>query len=359
MTFRRKTRRNFLADSAVIFGGAFLAPAWNLRANNGLVGRSSAEEASRAAAAAGMPGAAGMAGVDAIEAIDAKPHIAFPTAARERIAIASYPFREFITPGEAQEKSAAPPAAQATKMELKDFAAHVVERFKIHRIEPWSVHFVSQEPRYLAEMRAAFEKAQVSVVNIAVDGERSIYAADAAERERAIAESKSWIDVAVAIGSPSVRTHVAEAKDSGPDLGRAAESLRRVAEYGAQKNIVVNLENDNPVTEDAFFIAKLAATVQSPWLHALPDFANSLVTMPARQAYDAIEAMFSQAYNICHVKAMEVNNNGEKFSVDMKRTFGILKQHNYKGFCSMEFDSPGDPYAGTAELIKQTLQHLS
>jgi sugar phosphate isomerase/epimerase len=347
MTFCRITRRNFLSDATIIFGGALLSPAGNLAvgsAADGTAGRDRYAEQVPSATRAG---------------VDAGPQVAFPTPPRERIAIASYPFREFIRPGEAQEKSAAAAAAQTTKMELKDFASHVVEKFKIHRIEPWSVHFVSQEPRYLAEMRAAFRTAQVSVVNIAVDGEHSIYAADAAERERAVAESKSWIDVAVAIGSPSVRTHVAEAKDSGPDLARAAESLRRVAEYGAQKNIVVNLENDNPVTEDAFFIAKLAATVHSPWLHALPDFANSLLAMPARQAYDAIEAMFSQAYNICHVKAMEVNNNGEKFSVDMKRTFAILKQHNYKGFCSMEFDSPGDPYVGTADLIKQTLQNLS
>jgi sugar phosphate isomerase/epimerase len=347
MTFWRKTRRNFLSDSAVIFGGALLSPAGSLARGGAASGMASLDRNAEE-----IPGAAAA-------GVDTGPHIAFPPLPRERLAVASYPFRNFITPGEAQEKSAAAPAAQAAKMQLKDFAAHVVEKFKIHRIEPWSVHFVSQEPRYLAEMRAAFEEAEVSVVNIAVDGQHSIYAADATERESAIAESKSWIDVAVAIGSPSVRTHVAEAKDSGPDLARAAESLRRVADYGAQKNIVVNLENDNPVTEDAFFIAKLAATVHSPWLHALPDFANSLVAMPARQAYDAIEAMFSQAYNICHVKAMEVNNNGEKFSVDMKRTFAILKQRNYKGFCSMEFDSPGDPYAGTADLIKQTLQNLS
>jgi len=121
----------------------------------------------------------------------------------------------------------------------------------------------------------------------------------------------------------------------------------------------VNLENDNPVTEDAFFIAKLIATVKSPWLHALPDFANSLVTLSEQQAYVAVDAMFSQAYNICHVKALEVNEIGAKFHVNMAKTFKILKQHNYKGYCSMEFDSPGDPYSGTADLIKQTLQYLS
>jgi sugar phosphate isomerase/epimerase len=290
--------------------------------------------------------------------VAAAPHMDFPTAARERIAIASYPFRQFITPAEPGE-AAAGTAGSTPKMELKDFAAHVVEKFKINKIEPWSVHFASQEPQYLATLRAAFEAAHVSVVNIAVDGEHSIFAADAAERRRGIEESKSWIDTAVAIGSPSVRTHLAVAKDSPPEGKRAAESLQEVAEYGAKRNVVVNLENDNPVTEDAFFVAKLVATVKSPWLHALPDFANSLVVMQTAQAYDALDAMFSEAYNICHVKALEVNEIGVKYSVNMGKAFGILKLRNFKGYCSMEFDSPGDPYGGTADLIKTTLHHLS
>jgi len=34
--------------------------------------------------------------------------------------------------------------------------------------------------------------------------------------------------------------------------GANAESLKRVAEYGAAKNVVVNMENDNPKSEDPF-----------------------------------------------------------------------------------------------------------
>jgi sugar phosphate isomerase/epimerase len=321
----RCSRRRFLTETASAFTGALLLPAL--------------------ARSGGSP----------VRSAEAGPHIAFPSDPRERIAIASYPFRDYLTP---VDSGTTPGTAPHTRMELKDFAAQVVAKFNIHKIEPWSPHFISQEPAYLAGLQTAFQNAQVSVVNIAVDGQHSIFAIDAAERAAAIAESKSWIDVAVAVGSPSVRTHVAAAKDSGPDLTRAAESLRHVAEYAATKNVVVNLENDDPVTEDAFFIGKLVATVKSPWLHALPDFANSLVVLPERQAYDALDGMFSQAYNICHVKGLEVNAVGEKFRVNFARAFAILKHFNYRGFCSMEFDSPGDPYAATADLIKQTLKYL-
>ena len=286
-----------------------------------------------------------------LAASNSTPDLKFPTEPRERIAIASYPFRDFIA--RASQQGSAP------KMDLKDFAAHVSEKLNIRKIEPWSRHFRSLDPQYLKEFRATVAKAQGAVVNIAVDGDHSIYAANPAERDHAIAFSKQWIDVAAAIGSPSIRTNIAEAKDSKLDLDRAYASLQRVAEYAASKNILVNLENDNPATEDPFFLVKLIEKVNSPWLHSNPDFCNTLAAFEEDYAYKGLEALFHHAYSICHVKAMEPNGKtGKMAHVDIARAFAILKRANYRGYCSMEFDSPGDPYAGTSALITQTLQYL-
>jgi sugar phosphate isomerase/epimerase len=276
--------------------------------------------------------------------------VLFPTDARDRIAIASYPFRDFIL---GPRDDAAP-----RKMDLKDFAAHCGGKFNIRKVEPWNRHFRSTDAKYLEEFRSSVEKARGAVVNIAVDGDHSPYATEASQRDLAVAFSKKWIDVAVAVGSPSVRTNIAEAKDSKADLDRAADTLKHVVEYAAAKNVVVHLENDNPVAEDPFFIVQLIEKVNSPWLHSNPDFCNSLATGREEYAYQGIAAMFQHAYGICHVKDMETDEKGQVFRVDMARTFGILKRANYRGYCSMEFDAPGDPYAGTAALIAQTLQYL-
>jgi len=285
-------------------------------------------------------------------AADARPSLKFPAAARERIAIASYPFRDFIAGRE--------DSADSGKMELKEFAAHVSAKFNIKKIEPWSAHFRSLEKAYLEELRTTVAKAGGAIVNIAVDGEHSPYAADSAERESAIAFSKGWIDAAVAIGSPSVRTNIPQAKDAKPDVERTAESLQRVAEYGAAKNVVVNLENDNPVSEDPFFLVKVIEKVGSKWLHALPDFGNTLAARDDEYAYKGIEWMFGLAYGISHVKETEVGDGKDKIAhVDLAKTFGIAKKHGYKGYFSMEWDSPGDPYAGTADLIEKTVKNLS
>ena len=244
-------------------------------------------------------------------------------------------------------------------MPLKNFPAHVTEKFNVHKVELWSPVFPSTDSKYLDQLRDAIEKAHSAVVDIAVDAQDGQYSTDPAERGRALTKSKIWIDVAAALGSPSIRTHIQGTKDSKPHVGRASETLSRVAEYGAKKNVVVHLENDDPVSEDPFFIVQVIDKVNSPWLRALPDFGNSLNTHDDDFAYRAIDAMFAHAYGICHVKDGEIDDQGKPTHVDLARTFAILKKNNYKGYCSIEYDLPGDPYKPTAELVEQTVAFLS
>jgi sugar phosphate isomerase/epimerase len=287
------------------------------------------------------------------------PTVAFPSDPRQRVAVAAYPFREFIVSpkGSNGENSGTVPAPE--QIELKDFAAHAAEKFDIHKIEPWSRIFPSTDAKYLEEFRTAMEKAHSAVVDIAVDDQYSQYSQDAAERERAIASGKKWVDVGAALGSPSIRTHVQAAKDSKPDVGRAADTLARVAEYAAKKNVVVHLENDNPVSEDPLFLVQVIEEVNSEWLRALPDFGNTLAAHDEDYAYRAIDAMFAHAYGICHVKDGEVDEQGKAVHVDLTRTFAILKKNGYKGYCSIEYDAPGDPYKPTAKLVEETIRFLS
>jgi sugar phosphate isomerase/epimerase len=282
------------------------------------------------------------------------PHISFPSAPRDRISVASYPFRAYIESPANHDRDSKLPG-----MDLTDFGAHVVNKFDIRNIEPHSHHFRSLNTAYLAGFRKAQEKAGVKVVDIPVDGPDSFYDADAPVRQKAIAYAKKWVDVAVAIGSPSIRTHIARPSNSTPNVERTAASLRMVAEYGAQNNVVINLENDDLVSEDAFFLVKVMEAVDHPYLHALPDFANSMLSGSADFNYRALQAMFQHAYCICHVKDGEDGDDDKTVSVDLKKSFDILKASDYRGYCSMEFDAKGDPYAPTARLIEQTLQYLS
>jgi sugar phosphate isomerase/epimerase len=285
---------------------------------------------------------------------ESEPHILFPTHPRERISIASYPFRAYIVSPDNRDRDTSLPG-----INLLEFPAHVVAKFNIHNIEPHSRHFTSLQPDYLDSFQQVLQKTKVRVVNIAVGATNSFYDADTSAREKALDYAKKWVDVAVRIGSSGVRTHIATAKNSPPNLEPTAENLRNLADYAASKNVVVTLENDDLVSEDAFFLVKVIEAVNHPYLRALPDFANSMLSGDADFNYRALQAMFQHAYNICHVKDGETNDDDKQFSVDLKKSFEILKASNYRGYCSMEFDAPGDPYAPTSKLIEQTIKYLS
>ncbi|HXY01183.1 MAG TPA: TIM barrel protein [Candidatus Limnocylindrales bacterium] len=282
-----------------------------------------------------------------------RPDLKFPAAARERLAVASWPFRAEIESATNENRDKKRPG-----MDLRDFAVKVKERFGVPGVEPLSTHFPFTDERYLKGFREAIEKAGVHVVDIPVDNEFSYYDADATPRRKVVENGKKWVDIAVTLGSPSVRTSIAPTENSKPNVEVAAESIRAVVEYAAGKNVLVNLENDNLVSEDAFFVVEVIEKVNHPYLHALPDFCNSMTSGNEKFNYDAVTAMFQHAYNICHVKDSEVGEDGKVFRVDLKRTFAILNASHFRGYCSMEWEGPEDPYVGTKRLIAASLEGL-
>jgi sugar phosphate isomerase/epimerase len=271
------------------------------------------------------------------------PAANFPSAPGDRIAIASWPFRKLLDP----KKGTLP---------LLDFPKMVADRFGVHAIEPLDQHFAETSGAYLDQFRAALVKADVRVANIPV-GRLGGSFYDPARRAAVIETAKKWVDVAAALGSPSVRTHIANA-DLPPNAAIAADSLRQVAEYGEKKNVVVHLENDDARSEEAFFLIDVIQSANTPWLRALPDFCNSML-LNRGEEYNtkAVSALFQYAWGICHVKDSE--QDGQKMhQVNLAQLLAISKQAGFRGYYSIEYDAEGDPFQPTERLIQQVLPAL-
>ena len=296
---------------------------------------------------------AGAVGNPTLFARPSGPHLDFPTEPRDRLAIASYPFRAFIERPGARSRDRKQPG-----MDLEEFAGMVVKRFNVRNIEPLSTHFRSLEMGYVHELRESVEKAGAHVINIPVDELRSFYDPDAGRRKEAVRAAKRWVDIAAALGSPSLRTHIVNVSKTAPDARLTSDSLREVAEYGGEKEVVINLENDDRVSEDPFFLVKVIEEVNNPYLHALPDFGNSMLTGDPKYNFDGLTAMFKHAYNISHMKDAEVDN-GKLVVVDVGKTFEIAKAAGYRGYFSMEWEGQGGPYEGTQKLIDLSLKYLA
>jgi sugar phosphate isomerase/epimerase len=281
------------------------------------------------------------------------PYLEFPTRPRERLAVTSWPFREYIqSPANRGRKLSVP------SMDMKEFPAMVVERFAIYHVNPLLSHFASTDPAYLESFRVAVTRARSHIVDLGLPG-RTFATSDTTIAEAAVQEGCKWIDIAAAIGSPSVRQHLSARQGQRADLDAAAIHLARLADYGEKRNVVINLENDDPTAEDPFFIVSAVEKVNNAYLRALPDFGNSIAKYGEEGNERAVAAMLKQAFNMCHVKGA-VQLDGKNYHVNLSRMFAIARQNSYRGYFSMEFDTNGgDPFTGTTKLIDETLHYLA
>jgi sugar phosphate isomerase/epimerase len=276
------------------------------------------------------------------------PHAVFPVEPRKRIAVATYPFRAFITaPG---NKDRDP---QKTGMDLAQFARSIPEKFGVQGIEPLDSHFPSTEPAAIAKLRAAFDAAGVHTVNIPVDVRVDLCSDDPAKRSAGNAIYRRRVDIAVQLGSPSIRVWIPKCRDLR-DLAKAVQALKPTIDYAASHNVVVNLENDDPVYSSEKRVLAAIQLANTPFLRGLPDFGNSLTLGDERFNAESVKRMFAHAWNISHVKDAE-SINGERKTASLAPLFAIAKAAHFRGYYSMESDSDVDPYVDTRHLIQQTL----
>lgn len=271
-----------------------------------------------------------------------------PQQRRSRIAVATYPFRaSIIAPGNHDRDPTKP------GMDLAGFAKTIRTRFNVRGIEPLHSHFVSTGHAEILQLRAAFDQAGVFTANIPVDVPVELCSQDAATRDAGNASYRRWIDIAVLLGSPSIRISLPKCTDA-PAVTKGLQALQPTLKYAASQNILVNLENDDPLLSSATRIIEAIEQAQTPGLKALPDFANSLMGGDQHFNAQAVKMMFAHAGSIAHVKDAEVIN-GTRRGVSLPELFGFARAAGFRGTYSMESDSNADPFADTTHLIRQTL----
>ena len=277
-----------------------------------------------------------------------EPQANFPTEPRARLAVATYPFRKILISPTNHDRD-----TSQQGMDLAAFARYIRTEFKVSGIEPLSIHFPSIEPSAILKLRAAFDAAGVHTVNIPVDDSVELCSDDAATRDAGNARYRTWIDIAVTLRSPSIRIWIPKCTDTS-DLSRAVHALQPTLEYAAEKNIVINLENDDPVSSSDQRVLNAIQLANSPYLRALPDFANSLMAGDQQFNSQAVKRMFAHAWNIAHVKDAEMIRD-KRETVSLPDLFAIAKAAQYRGYYSMESDSDADPVIDTKHLISQSL----
>ncbi len=284
----------------------------------------------------------------ALSQLSRASRLVFPAEPRRRLAVATYPFRAMLIAPRNTERSTSVPG-----MDLAEFARYIRKEFNVYGIEPLHAHFPSTELAEIRKLRAAFDRADIHTVNIPVDEDVDLCSPDPAARQAGYAIYRRWVDIAVLLASPSIRIGVPGCNGVG-DIAGPVKALEPVVEYAATRNVIVNLENDDPVLGSAARVTAILRAANNPGLRALPDFGNSMMGGDETFNAEAVRSMFAFAVDIAHVKDAELIKN-VRHTASLSALFTIARQAGYRGYFSMESDSNADPVPDTQHLIERSL----
>ena len=288
-------------------------------------------------------------------AYGAQTHAAASASAKlERISISTWSLHNYFRATRRSDFSLPGPM-----LALLDFPEMIVEKYKVHHFEFYATHFGSTDSAYLQEIKYALVHTRSTIVNIPVDieecGREGTFSdPDQKERIAALDAAKQWVDVAHALGVRSVR--VGPGKVDPKNLTHTAESYKALAIYAQARGVHVMVENHGGFgTEHPEELVKLFKLVGPGRIGALPDFAN-FPDEPTREK--GLKMLLPYAQTLCHAKGLEFDADGKETAYDFPRAMEIARKAGFRGVYSIEFDGPGDPYAGIQKTLDELLKYL-
>ncbi|MGH9437427.1 MAG: hypothetical protein ACRD22_05900, partial [Terriglobia bacterium] len=149
------------------------------------------------------------------------------------MALTTWAFRAYMESANNRDRDPSKPG-----MDILQFAKMAIQEFNIHSINPLTAHFTSTKPQDLYALRDEVTKGGSRFVDLGL-GHGNFWDPDASKRKVAIEYGSRWIDNAIILGSPSVRQHLGGTRGVRPNVDLAAQSLGKLADHGAKKNIVI------------------------------------------------------------------------------------------------------------------------
>ena len=232
------------------------------------------------------------------------------------------------------------PAEPAT-IDLLDVPAAAASR-GFHSFDLSVYHLPSIDSGYLAELRAAFEEAQVELFQLLIDtGE--VASPDPDERVAGIKHIKRWMDIAVELGATGVRYVPGDSEPTPESIRFSAEAFRDLADYAVECGLRPATENYRHFNMKADDL--LGVVEQSEREYGLvADFGNAR----GPDKFETLEKLMPYATSI-HAWA-EVDENGDLISEDFQRCLTMARDNGFNGPIMLQSGYPVDVFQRTREV---------
>jgi sugar phosphate isomerase/epimerase len=161
---------------------------------------------------------------------------------------------------------------------------------------------------------------------------------------------RRWIDHYSTMGAPVIRVFGGKPV-KGVSEEQAVENiianLGLACDYAGEKGIILGLENHDFLT-DVDRLLPIVEAVDSPWFGINFDSGN---IAPTADPYAKLARIAPYSVN-AQIK-VEIPVDGDRQPADLDRIIDILKQANYKGYVTLEYEGGEDPYKAIPEYLSR------
>lgn len=226
-------------------------------------------------------------------------------------------------------------ALRSGEMDHLDFARVARTEFGIEAIEFVNTFFKDKagDAAYLAEMNRRARDAGVIHHLIMCDAEGRLGDPDPARRSRAVENHRKWVDAARTLGCLTIRVNAESAGPPEEQQRLCAEGLRRLTEYGADRDINVVVENHGGLTSRGDWLAGLIRRVDHPRCGTLPDFGN----FSEYDRYRGVAELMPFAKAVS-AKSYDFDDAGEETTIDYRRMLRLVLAAGFHSWVGIEYE---------------------
>lgn len=230
-----------------------------------------------------------------------------------------------------------------------DFASIAMDKYKIDAIEFVNGLYPDKgnDETFWNKMKTRSADAGVKNLLMMVDDEGDLGTANEKERLKAVENHYKWVHAAKLLGCHTVRVNAFG--DSDREIFRMAimDGMSRLADYAAQSNINIVIENHGLFSSDASLIAGIIKEVNRPNFGSFPDFGNWCLSAKwgttqgeCDKEYDRYRGVsellpFAKAVS---AKSYNFNEQGEDTKIDYYSLMKIVKESDYDGHIGIEYE---------------------
>ena len=230
---------------------------------------------------------------------------------------------------------------QTPTLDLLDFPAEVTA-LGINCVDLCIQHIPNIEPAYLAELRSAFESANVELYQLLIDiGE--VASPDPDERCASIALTKRWMEIAAELGSSGVRYVPGDSKPTPETIRASGEAFQELYDYCVQCGVEPATENYKFFNNEADDLLSVLDRSERNY-GLVADFGNA----KGPNKYAILEKLVPRATAI-H-QWVEVAEDGTLNFEDSKYCLNMARENGFDGPIMLLGGHPYQLYRDTREL---------